>query len=86
MADASISIDRRSLLDRRFMKERRTLLDSSLIVEDRKVDEISQGTPVSAVFDFLSLMAVAVISFVVYIATGFYYGISHIYTSLQVLG
>ena len=72
MADVSISTDRRSLQDRRFLEDRRIFKKDSLFVENIEFEQISQGTPFAAVFDFLCLIAVAVFSLVVYIATGFY--------------
>ncbi len=53
-----------------------SLSDSTLYAEDRKIERISQATPVSVLFDFLCLIAVAAITLAVYIATGFYSGIN----------
>ena len=72
MTDASISINRRSLLDRRFVKDRRILNVSSISVEDRKVEQISHDTRASVVFDFLCFIAVAALSLGLGIAMGYY--------------
>ena len=76
MTDGSISIDRRSLPDRRFREDRRLLKDSSSFVENIGFEQIDQATPFAAVFDFLCLIAVAVFSLGAYIATGFYNGVT----------
>ena len=75
MLDASISIDRRSMPDRR-ISNRRTLKDSSLFVEDRKVEQTNQATPFSAACDLLCLMGVAAFSLFVYTAIGFLNGVT----------
>jgi hypothetical protein len=75
MTDASIYIDRRSLPDRRFVKDRRTFAVSSLFFENRKVEPIRHTTRASLLFDFLCLMVIAALSLGLGIATGYYNGV-----------
>ena len=76
MSNDATFIERRIVLDRRSMDNQRVIRDNRRTAISKTDKQISHATTLSAVFDFLCLMAVAAISLVVYIATGFYSGVT----------